>query len=102
MQLTKHRDEFLLTMSSEDLVFLVNNLGSDPQTTVDQERVTEVLKELTKFQQFAISYEQYMLEQEALAESRNSIAPYRDWETDRKSTRLNSSHEFVSRMPSSA
>ena len=31
-----------------------------------------------------------------------SGAPYRDWETDRKSTRLNSSHEFVSRMPSSA
>ena len=30
------------------------------------------------------------------------IQPYRDWETDRKSTRLNSSHEFVSRMPSSA
>ena len=29
-------------------------------------------------------------------------ASYRDWETDRKSTRLNSSHEFVSRMPSSA
>ena len=27
---------------------------------------------------------------------------YRDWETDRKSKRLNSSHEFVSRMPSSA
>ena len=73
MQLTKHRDEFLLTMSSEDLIFLVNNLGSDPQTTFDQEKVTEVLKELTKFQQFAISFEQYMLEQEALAESRISI-----------------------------
>ena len=29
-------------------------------------------------------------------------APYRDWETDRKSTRLNSSHEIPSRMPSSA
>ena len=28
--------------------------------------------------------------------------PYRDWETDRKSTRLNSSHEIPSRMPSSA
>ena len=27
---------------------------------------------------------------------------YRDWETDRKSTRLNSSHEIPSRMPSSA
>ena len=70
MQLTKHRDTFTLTMSSEDLVFLVNNLGSDPQTIVDQEKVTEVLKELTKFQQFAISFEQYMLEQERLAEER--------------------------------
>ena len=28
--------------------------------------------------------------------------PSRDWETDRKSTRLNSSHEIPSRMPSSA
>ena len=31
-----------------------------------------------------------------------SLLSYRDWETDRKSTHLNSSHEFVSRMPSSA
>ena len=29
-------------------------------------------------------------------------AVYRDWETDRKSTRLNSSHRSLSRMPSSA
>ena len=29
-------------------------------------------------------------------------AQYRDWETDRKSTRLNSSHSAKSRMPSSA
>ena len=28
--------------------------------------------------------------------------PYRDWETDRKSTRLNSSHITRHRMPSSA
>ena len=31
-----------------------------------------------------------------------SDGPYRDWETDRKSTRLNSSHITRSRMPSSA
>ena len=31
-----------------------------------------------------------------------SGAAYRDWETDRKSTRLNSSHSGESRMPSSA
>ena len=30
------------------------------------------------------------------------FARYRDWETDRKSTRLNSSHRSLSRMPSSA
>ena len=30
------------------------------------------------------------------------IGFYRDWETDRKSTRLNSSHSGESRMPSSA
>ena len=32
----------------------------------------------------------------------NYCAVYRDWETDRKSTRLNSSHRSLSRMPSSA
>ena len=30
------------------------------------------------------------------------VVVYRDWETDRKSTRLNSSHSGESRMPSSA
>ena len=30
------------------------------------------------------------------------VLDYRDWETDRKSTRLNSSHSAKSRMPSSA
>ena len=32
----------------------------------------------------------------------NTSDGYRDWETDRKSTRLNSSHSGESRMPSSA
>ena len=32
----------------------------------------------------------------------NLSVGYRDWETDRKSTRLNSSHSAKSRMPSSA
>ena len=32
----------------------------------------------------------------------NNEPLYRDWETDRKSTRLNSSHRSLSRMPSSA
>ena len=33
---------------------------------------------------------------------RGGESRYRDWETDRKSTRLNSSHRSLSRMPSSA
>ena len=32
----------------------------------------------------------------------DKLINYRDWETDRKSTRLNSSHRSLSRMPSSA
>ena len=32
----------------------------------------------------------------------DNLTGYRDWETDRKSTRLNSSHRSLSRMPSSA
>ena len=32
----------------------------------------------------------------------SEVLIYRDWETDRKSTRLNSSHSAKSRMPSSA
>ena len=34
--------------------------------------------------------------------TKNMALTYRDWETDRKSTRLNSSHSAKSRMPSSA
>ena len=35
-------------------------------------------------------------------ENIKTIGAYRDWETDRKSTRLNSSHRSLARMPSSA
>ena len=37
-----------------------------------------------------------------LGQWENDKTCYRDWETDRKSTRLNSSHLKLSRMPSSA
>ena len=37
-----------------------------------------------------------------IEEYNKGAAGYRDWETDRKSTRLNSSHSAKSRMPSSA
>ena len=40
--------------------------------------------------------------QQHLRKSGANTVVYRDWETDRKSTRLNSSHSAKSRMPSSA
>jgi len=48
MQLTKHRDVFTLNMSSDDLVFLVNNLGSDPVSVEAQERNEECSNLLAK------------------------------------------------------
>ena len=41
-------------------------------------------------------------QKEGTKEIRGLMVIYRDWETDRKSTRLNSSHRSLSRMPSSA
>ena len=56
-----------------------------------------------------IGYQDLMNEQRAwwTAEQdgktiKDTTPGYRDWETDRKSTRLNSSHRSLSRMPSSA
>ena len=44
----------------------------------------------------------YATGEDAGTSNRRVRPAYRDWETDRKSTRLNSSHEIPSRMPSSA
>ena len=56
----------------------------------------EVGKELTQLLQISPIY--YDLDKSDI----RADAAYRDWETDRKSTRLNSSHSRASRMPSSA
>ena len=42
----------------------------------------------------------FPVEENIILENEEQV--YRDWETDRKSTRLNSSHRSLSRMPSSA
>jgi hypothetical protein len=55
MQLTKHRDTFTIQMDKEELIFFANNLGSDPQSTEDQEKVTEWLK---KCAQMAVLWRQ--------------------------------------------
>ena len=57
-------------------------------------------EELTKYREDYISSQLY--EDMTFDEYLLDLGAYRDWETDRKSTRLNSSHEIPSRMPSSA
>ena len=54
----------------------------------------KTLEALQAAQQLAVEYQHNQLEPEHLLHALAS--------QDRKSTRLNSSHEFVSRMPSSA
>ena len=49
-----------------------------------------------------ISMELFIAAIESFGVGVNDAPGYRDWETDRKSTRLNSSHSGESRMPSSA
>ena len=72
---------------------------------------TEALEQpnLTKKQKIALIWKgndtlenNYQVFLKPLIGSQLTDAAYRDWETDRKSTRLNSSHEIPSRMPSSA
>ena len=57
---------------------------------------TELLNEIKKGDADMIRARAMKLEKEF------GNGEYRDWETDRKSTRLNSSHRSLSRMPSSA
>ena len=63
--------------------------ASFAQTAEEIEMVTLINQVRTNPESFIPAVEAY-------------ISWYRDWETDRKSTRLNSSHEIPSRMPSSA
>ena len=53
------------------------------------------LKSLSNKQESKFSHQQETI-------LKHCLLRYRDWETDRKSTRLNSSHSAKTRMPSSA
>ena len=86
---------------------LLGGLFGGGSNTKDQERLMEKAWEYEK-EGMGI---QYQYGQEAAKEAQQRIMEmwnqtnytlYRDWETDRKSTRLNSSHRSLSRMPSSA
>ena len=64
----------------------IDNMRADAQTLRE---IKESLQPMIDTSNFRSQFE-------------DTFGYYRDWETDRKSTRLNSSHRSLSRMPSSA
>ena len=68
-------------------------------TKLDMKEIDEVLVEGSE--QFVLHYN-FPPFSTGEAKPYRGTGPYRDWETDRKSTRLNSSHITRARMPSSA
>ena len=63
---------------------------------IESEKGFEYIKPILKPM---LDFEAYFAK---IFETDKDVNEYRDWETDRKSTRLNSSHRSLSRMPSSA
>ena len=88
-------------MGQLDLDELINHVDEQPQE-IDKE--LQWMQEKTGF--FSASeLERLMSKTDTWTEANIKYLyelQYRDWETDRKSTRLNSSHSAKSRMPSSA
>ena len=63
---------------------------------------TEETKEIIDARQYACYVSSIGFFKDKVSMGYTFFGGYRDWETDRKSTRLNSSHSAKSRMPSSA
>ena len=68
----------------------------DNNIEIDLHKLT--ILALIRFQEFEKHLKNYVVQ----LHMKSYMRTYRDWETDRKSTRLNSSHSAKSRMPSSA
>ena len=66
------------------------------ESRTDEERVRDLVSKMTLEEKVS------QLRYDAPAVKRLGIPSYNWWNEDRKSTRLNSSHEIPSRMPSSA
>ena len=71
-------------------------------TCGNDERIQAQSSVIIACQNAILQKDERITELETERDKYNTIAAYRDWETDRKSTRLNSSHSAKSRMPSSA
>ena len=88
-------DELLISLEEEYLKKDLSLAMESLQKAEQRRESSEVLRLLEECQNLSQRIN-------TIKTIRNAYEKYRDWETDRKSTRLNSSHEIPSRMPSSA
>ena len=93
--------------TEQDIQRIVANDALKTQVRPYSARQDDVIWALNKKLQNSKSNDPFLLtlRKRLMNEQMNLNGPtlsYRDWETDRKSTRLNSSHSAKSRMPSSA
>ena len=81
----------------------VSHYGIDYNLGVEAlELIYQAMLEAEKTFLFNVRFDFRYMEFAGFDMSKIGYSKYRDWETDRKSTRLNSSHITRSRMPSSA
>ena len=97
LELEKYRLQ-LIEAKNKATVGKLGIMGQIGQMLPRPERPAQP-KEVSFKDQFTLNKEVLEL---AMPEIQRLEKSYRDWETDRKSTRLNSSHSAKSRMPSSA
>ena len=91
-------------------VIAIYNFLDKPEETGKTDKIKYYEKLIKKFRyskkrQYQIIGERYYKGDHDIKNKKRTLINedgYRDWETDRKSTRLNSSHSAKSRMPSSA
>ena len=99
----KYADKILMFDNSRDAFGIAEYLLGYDVNTTDEAQLRECAAKLMEQKPVV---QQYVMDQifDAMENEEAWIAPYYagDYLTDRKSTRLNSSHLWLSRMPSSA
>ena len=100
----KPRDPVLVKKSADTIRGRVFDITNKNVTIVDIDGIVSTLKEASNRLSISpgIIHNRCKSYKEEYVNWKFIRVWYRDWETDRKSTRLNSSHSAKSRMPSSA
>ena len=93
-------EQRVLKLTEEIALIQKEGAVNDSIVDVNYNQARKIQREVENFYYEIVT--KRMSAEAAKEQTANTASEYRDWETDRKSTRLNSSHITRSRMPSSA